>query len=328
MKPQMKLEKDPHIKDFHVKAPGAVGGPAVFCSRLKSELINQGHSFVPVTHPGFFNNLSCIIGLAFKDAKNILRLDGLYFDSENPNTDQLNSTIFTCYSDFDHIVFQSEFSKQMYETITGVVKPSTIIPNGVPEYFNPKAKKTDDPRLSMICNAYQKVCIASASWRRHKRLEETIEAFDHWELEDVCLLVLGGEEYRDKLDQTIPSNVYLLPKFAPEELPQIYALADCMIHLSWLDWCPNTVVEALACGVPVLCSDNGGTKELVRDNGTIICLEDKYEIGTRVPLYSPPKVDIDVVVDGIVKTLKLEKGFSRDDLKISEVATKYLGLME
>ena len=36
------------------------------------------------------------------------------------------------------------------------------------------------------------------------------------------------------------------------------------------DWCPNMVVSALADRVPVICSNFGGTKELVRKNGIII----------------------------------------------------------
>ena len=39
---------------------------------------------------------------------------------------------------------------------------------------------------------YEKICVASASWRRHKRLEETIEAFKDSKLKNVLLIALGG----------------------------------------------------------------------------------------------------------------------------------------
>ena len=40
-----------------------------------------------------------------------------------------------------------------------------------------------------------------------------------------------------------------------------------------LDWCPNAVVEALAAGVPVICSNHGGGAELVRDRGCVLALD-------------------------------------------------------
>jgi glycosyltransferase involved in cell wall biosynthesis len=43
-----------------------------------------------------------------------------------------------------------------------------------------------------------------------------------------------------------------------------------MIHLAWLDHCPNTVVEALSQGTPIICSEQGGTKELVKEFGVIL----------------------------------------------------------
>ena len=100
-------------------------------------------------------------------------------------------------------------------------------------------------------------------------------------------------------------------------------MADAMIHLAWLDWCPNTVVEGLSCGAPVLCSHNGGTKELVKDNGVVVQLEEDYEIGARVPLYNPPKVDTSIIVDGILEVLEKPTIFDRLDLDIKTVAKNY-----
>ena len=310
------------MRKFFINGVGDQGGPNIFASRLKDALCTQGMDFFipdPYTHSQRFSNLAIIQGIRFPNAKNILRLDGLYFDSENEANDNLNRGAFDCYFNFDHVIFQSEFSRDMYEAFTTVKKPHSVISNGVPDYFSPSAKPSESPP------GYEKVCLASASWRRHKRLEEAVEAFRSPALKDVCLVVLGGAEY--DLKQEIPENVFLKPRIPPEDLPGYYTMADAMIHLSWLDWCPNTVVESLACGTPVLCSSNGGTKELVKDNGVVIQLEESYNIGEKVPLYNPPKVDSQLVVEGILKVLNESKGFTRKDLSIEEVAKKYSKVM-
>ena len=301
-------------------------GPEIFAHRLRGALEGRGWKFRDY-YPGGngfdeeFINLAIIEGPYVRGAKNILRLDGLYFDSENQLTDKLNSPIFSCYDSFDAVIFQSEFSKKMYEAFRGERTPNFIIPNGVPEYFSPYTR--ENPYMHYLRSKYSKVCIASATWRRHKRLEEVIEAFRDKSLEHVALVVLGGEDYKLSV-KSLPPNVIMHENVKPQSLPPMYVAADAMIHLAWLDWCPNTVVEALACGVPVLCSHNGGTKELVKDNGVVVQLEETYKIGERVPLYNPPKVDTKQIVAGILEVLEHKTGFERPDLSIESVADNYI----
>jgi len=306
------------MSNFHINNISDISGPNIFATRLRDSLINRGHHFIDRQPTEPFNNISIITGNYFPQCNNILRLDGLYFDRNNPNCDALNRPIFKCYEMFDKIVFQSNFSKKVYESFTGMKKDSVIIRNGVPSSFNPSA-----PPVSPYegVDNYEKVCITSASWRRHKRLEELVEAFKSPRLKHVCLIVLGGSEYN--VGVSVPSNVIMMRKYPHRELPSIYASADAMLFISWLDSCPNTVVEALACGIPVMCSHNGGTPELVKDNGLILQLEEDYNYGEKVNLYDPDKVDLDKVVEGILEVLELPKGFSRDDLHIDQVAANY-----
>jgi len=300
------------------------GGPEIFGHRLKEELVKQGHVFVP---PGLDygryeeksvdNNLSIIFGRTYENSKNFLRLDGLYLDSNDSLTDQKNHPIFNSYLNFDHIIFQSEFSKQIYEAFTGVEREFSVILNGVSdEFFNAE-------EMPIFLSAdFDKLCVASASWRRHKRLEEIIEAFRDKRLKNVGLLVLGGTSYAPA-HLNKPDNVILLERMEHEDSALFYKNCDAMIHMCWLDSCPNSVAESLAAGTPVLCSHNGGTKELVGKDGVIIQIEEDYEYGSRVPLYNPPKVDTNTIVEGVLEVLEMGEIDQRDDLKISNVASKY-----
>ncbi len=52
------------------------------------------------------------------------------------------------------------------------------------------------------------------------------------------------------------------------DLASVYSAADVLLHLASEDNLPNTVLEAMACGTPVLAFDAGGAREMVIDGET------------------------------------------------------------
>jgi glycosyltransferase involved in cell wall biosynthesis len=58
-------------------------------------------------------------------------------------------------------------------------------------------------------------------------------------------------------------------RYRQEDAPSIYGAADAYVMTKYNDPCPNTVLEALACGLPVLYSDSGGVPELVGSDAGI-----------------------------------------------------------
>ena len=297
------------MNDFYINDYSNTGGPSIFGNRLKVELERQGFLFSNSSK----NRIAITTGIHKKDSFNILRLDGLYLDSGNTLGDSgsLNKPIFDCYQSFDHVVFQSEYAKNVYEAFTGAKRPHSIIYNGVEDSFFKDCDPIDKPY------GFDKVLIASSKWRRHKRIEEVIEAFKDKRLKNIALVILGGYKTIDM------PNVFSLPMIPSYELPNYYKMADAMIHLCWLDCCPNSVVEALASGLPVICSHNGGTHELVKGDGLVLQLEDDYNYGDMVDLYNPPKVDVDNITNAILKILDFGRIEPRDDLKITNTALSY-----
>ena len=303
------------MKDFFIdKYNPESKGPFIFAHRLKEGIEALDYKFDALSK----NRVSIIRGSYQEGSNNILRLDGLYLDSGNTmgKSSKMNKPIFNCYKKFDHIVFQSEYAKNVYEAFTEVKKPNSVIYNAASDIFFDECKPVDKPE------GFEKVIIASSKWRRHKRIEEAIEAFKDPRLKDVALVIMGGYKNVDL------KNVFSLPRVKPKELPKYYQMADGQIHLCWLDCCPNTVVECLASRLPVLCSHNGGTKELVKDDGIIIKLEEDYKYGSMVRLYSPPKVDTNIIVEGVLKLLEMPKIQERKDLRISNCASKYIKLFK
>jgi glycosyltransferase involved in cell wall biosynthesis len=61
--------------------------------------------------------------------------------------------------------------------------------------------------------------------------------------------------------------VTLKPQFTSAQAVDLYREAHLLLHLKYHDPCPTVVIEALACGVPVIGSRSGGMPELVGDDG-------------------------------------------------------------
>ena len=53
------------------------------------------------------------------------------------------------------------------------------------------------------------------------------------------------------------------------QAPDLFRRADILLHTKYNDACPRLVVEAMACGLPVVYSASGGVPELVGDQAGI-----------------------------------------------------------
>jgi glycosyltransferase involved in cell wall biosynthesis len=302
---------------FYINAVGNSGGPKIFGSRLKNGLERRGWIF-DIVKPQY--NISFVSGGYSATSENILRLDGLYFDTDNTlgDTNKLNEPLNTAYNIHDKIVFQSEWSRDMFFHHFGITrKPYEVIYNGVPYDLVYNATPIKFP--------FKKTLICSGRWRRHKRLEETIAGFKKLNDFDVGLVILGRHAIAG-----LPENIISLGDVPPESIFKALKGADAFVSLSWLDSCPNTVVEALACGLPVLCSHNGGTKELVKNSGIVLKLEEDFNL-ERIALYSPPKVDTDLIAKGMRSILDMKEyygGVIRPDLNIERVINSYMDFMK
>ncbi|MEM6883874.1 MAG: glycosyltransferase family 4 protein [Verrucomicrobiota bacterium] len=183
----------------------------------------------------------------------------------------------------DYIVYGSQHAQRGAQKYLGQPDvPSQIIYNGVNvDSFIPSKNRSGD-RFHIL--------IAGRHDIRH-RIEPMLKAMlmilD--EYPQVRLTIAGelhaGEGYRDCQRESFAALERALPKgtvewhgaYTQNEAPDLYRSADVLVHLKHMDWTPNVVAEAMACGLPVVYAGNGGMQELVGDAGVGLNVPENWE---------------------------------------------------
>jgi glycosyltransferase involved in cell wall biosynthesis len=75
----------------------------------------------------------------------------------------------------------------------------------------------------------------------------------------------------DELVSSLDLNerVTFLGSYTQADAPAIFCRADIVLHTKYNDPCPTAVIEALACGRPVVFSKSGGVPELVGEEAGV-----------------------------------------------------------
>ena len=81
---------------------------------------------------------------------------------------------------------------------------------------------------------------------------------------DVSFAFVGDGPFLAELKKKLPQAIFTGP-LHDRELSTAYASADLFVFPSTTDTYGNVVIEAMASGLPVLVSDQGGPRELLRD---------------------------------------------------------------
>jgi glycosyltransferase involved in cell wall biosynthesis len=293
-------------------------GPNTFAHRLAKELFNMG---IELT---FDVDSSSDLSLVFIEptgrplAKKIIqRLDGIWFKPAEFIVKNL--AIKSTYEKADAVIWQSDFDRKM--TIKWWEEPhhGVVIHNGI--NLDP-VKEITLPELALMRKKYDMIFVCSSNWHPQKRLKANLAMFEHLRTNfypNSALIVMGSgpDAY------TSNPNVFFTGSQQESTYMQVFALADWMIHLAWADHCPNVVIEALSQNTPIICSDSGGTQELVKNFGII--LHENVSYNYELADYDdPPLIDVTQVK---VIPKKQELG-DHLPINITDVADEYAELFD
>lgn len=250
-----------------------------------------------------------------KHCKNIIRIDGVYYDKDRIN---LNNSIKKNIQLSHGVIYQSQWSKIFAENMLAVSnKNNVIIYNGVDQ------KKYINKRLANIWN-FEKTFVSCANWRKNKRPEAIAQAFLLLKSQikkNIGLVFIGDGEINKVKD----SNIIYLGNLDYKNLVNTYQMCDFMCHICHLDACPNSVIEGLSCGLPVVCNNIGGTPEIVRDSGIVVQLDSKFNFMpiSNMNIVSSSSVNLHKLKEGMLQCFNREWNIQRTDLDISVSAIQY-----
>ena len=267
--------------------PTSDSGPNSFARRLFLNLKNY-KDFNISNRPTDADIEFCLIESNIrKISPRITRLDGIYFNKAQ-DFNLLNTIVKTNYLHSDSVVFQTQFNKLLIESWFGEHKNSSVIVNRADMRDIEKIQPADFSQTF----PGKKVWSCASSWRPHKRLNENIRYFIENSDSNTVLLICGKGVAKEDFygyENLINNRIFYIGHLKWESLISVYKSSSTFIHLSYLDHCPNVVVDAAASGCNIICSSSGGTKEISSLNKKII--HEKEWNFEPVELYKPPRLD-------------------------------------
>lgn len=249
------------------------------------------------------------------DKPRVKRMDGVFWQQECQDR---NAAYVQAAQQASWVIFISRYSYQCYLKAYGSedkcrphgVKNWTIIRSAAdPHVFRPfqRHSRGRKPRTFVAC---------ATSWERPEKRLQAVLNF----AEDTGVEVRLAGQVADTFADMVPKNARVQLSgcrhslwnsrnnrvvWDPTMVREILASADAFVNFSYRDAGPKVVAEAVACGLPVLYADSGGTSEMVHagdimnvENGTLTASGRRTYLdrtavdgGTGVGLPDPEKDD-------------------------------------
>ena len=169
----------------------------------------------------------------------------------------------------DLVIFISHYAMSVIDVMVSNRRgKSVVIPHGLSDHFRALQARPTDPRLSgdyvlyvSILMPYKAQIEVVRAWKQLKAMRQTGEK-----------LILVGPEYKPYANRVralvaelgLESDVIFFGNVPYAQLPAYYQHAKVNVFASSCENCPNILLEAMAAGRPILCSDVQPMPELAR----------------------------------------------------------------
>lgn len=186
------------------------------------------------------------------------------------------------------VIFLTKYAATVIQRACGRLNTIAHIPHGVGEQFR-------DVRLHLNHTEFGRrpiVCLYVSNTAPYKHQIHVVTAFAAMRRRgcDVNLKLVGGGigPYHEKLIKQIsildPDGRFVVLKdfVSHNDVPALLATADIFVFASSCENMPVTLLEAMAAGLPIACSNRGPMPEVLEDGGVFFDPEDPRSIEEAV----------------------------------------------
>jgi glycosyltransferase involved in cell wall biosynthesis len=209
-------------------------------------------------------------------------------------------------------IFLTNYASDTIQRFTGRIKNFKIINHGIPDIFRNKEKRTINKKSVKL------IYVSNIDF--YKNQWNVVKALDGLNNLNIELILAGGpgsgspgveaKKLTEKAILDIDPKMNIIKNLGHidhKKLPELLKSADIFIFASSCENMPVTLVEGMASGLPILCSDRGPMPEVLQDGGLYFDPDNVQSIANAIKK---------MILDDNLRKLLTEKSF-----KLSEKYT-------
>jgi glycosyltransferase involved in cell wall biosynthesis len=293
---------------------GSIGGPLVKVQRLQEFFPEFRVAF---SHVYLLSNSPYLPGWALKWLKLrrvpiVLNQNGVFYPAWFDGDYRFkNNEMAKAWHAADYVFYQSNFCKITAEKFLGARSgPGEVLFNAVDlARFTPALKQKNSRPVflhtgKLVQHMFYRVeaLLQGFSMARSQGLDAELRIAG-W-IDDAVL----QRSRKLSKELSIDDCVSFIGPYDQKSAPEIYRSADVYVSLTFNDACPSAVIEALACGLPVLHSQSGGVPELVTGrSGVGLKVKNGYD-QIALPTIEAISLGLFEILDGLPERKILARG--------------------
>ena len=216
--------------------------------------------------------------------------EGRHEGKNNRQEDEINSLKDKELELADYILVGSEFVKQSLLEVNIPEGKIIKIPYGFEEkIFTPK-------QIYQRSNPFK--ILYAGSITRRKGVQYLLQAFKELNLKPAELILIGGMGEDGEEILSAYRNFYkYLPFLNQEDLAKYHHASDIFVFPTLLEGFAQTVLEAMACGTPVITTPHAGFNEIVSDhfNGFLVPTMNVGELKEKIRFFYDNRDQIEMM---------------------------------
>lgn len=176
----------------------------------------------------------------------------------------------------DRVITVSQALHDAVVHLGGSEKTTKVIRNGVDfKKFTILQNREEARRKLEICG---RTILSVGNLVPLKGHELIVEALS--ELQDYNLIIVGSGPEEESIKRRasilgVDDRVRIVPELPQNEIVRYYQSADVLVLASSREGLPNVILEALACGMPVVATNVGGVSEVIQSHTQGVLVKDR-----------------------------------------------------